>query len=164
VLQAWAILERDVGNIGTVDEEFTARWLFRTADEKDPDNVIIVHPWAMMERKQGNLEASTALLERAARLQGDARDRCRTYYDLGMILHWAGQRERAHGYFALAVDANPRDWRAQAAFARSLGYQRQWGLAEYHFALSLSVKEARRTLEWRDRMRATRLRIVTTKA
>jgi len=158
VLQAWAILERDAGNIGTTDEEFSARWLFRRAYEKDPNNTFVLHPWAMLERKQGDLEASVALLERTAKLQSESPDRCRTYYDLGTMLHWDGQRERAHEYFALAVDANPRDWRAQAAFARSLGYRKQWDLAERHFALSLGVKITRRTLEWRDRMRAARKR------
>ena len=55
LLNAWAILERDDGNIGDFKTEFTARWLFKTAYKLDETRIPTLNAWAILERDNGNI-------------------------------------------------------------------------------------------------------------
>jgi len=154
------MLERDAGNAGSVDAEFSARWLFRKALSASPRNAAVWQDLATLEehennpgsltdpapmtaryafekgceaspgdatirtafagfeKRQGNIERSVTLLEQAARLEINLRSRCRAYFDAATLLNWNGQKDRAHSFHVLAVEANPKDWRAQAALAQ----------------------------------------------
>ncbi len=53
--QAWALLEKEEKNIGSVDEELTARWLFREGLKAAGDCAPLFRAWAIMETEQGNI-------------------------------------------------------------------------------------------------------------
>ncbi|MCK5523504.1 MAG: SIR2 family protein, partial [Thiomargarita sp.] len=53
VWQAWALLEEKQGNIGKVDEKYSARWLFNQGTVAEPRNAPTWQAWALLEEKQG---------------------------------------------------------------------------------------------------------------
>ncbi len=52
--QAWALLEKEQGNLGSLDQVHSARWLFQRATEADPRNAPSWQAWALLEKEQGN--------------------------------------------------------------------------------------------------------------
>ncbi|MGA2740828.1 MAG: hypothetical protein ABSG65_25750 [Bryobacteraceae bacterium] len=160
VWQDLATLEERENNPGspTAPAPMTARYAFEKGCEASPGDATIRTAFAGFEKRQGNIERSVRLLEQAAGLETNRRSRCRAYFDAATLLRRDRQWDRAHSLYVLAVEADPKDWRAKAALAGSLGYRGEWDLAEHHFSLSLSLKKDLRTEQWRNRMRAARQR------
>jgi len=55
--QSWAILEEKQGNLGAVDQQYTARWLFNQGTKADSTHAPVWQAWALLEEKQGNIGA-----------------------------------------------------------------------------------------------------------
>ncbi|MDY6992544.1 MAG: SIR2 family protein, partial [Pseudomonadota bacterium] len=53
--QAWAVLEKEQGHIGKVDEPYTARWLFKQGMEANPKDLPTWQSWALLEKEQHNI-------------------------------------------------------------------------------------------------------------
>ena len=53
--QIWARYETQQGNVGSLETEFSARWLFHRSSEVDPNNAPTWQAWARLEEKQGNV-------------------------------------------------------------------------------------------------------------
>ena len=58
--QAWAILEKEEGNINE------ARELFQKAAEADPEHAPVWLAWAIMEKEEGNISKARELFQKAA--------------------------------------------------------------------------------------------------
>ncbi|MDD5059345.1 MAG: SIR2 family protein [Sideroxydans sp.] len=53
--QAWALMEKEQGNVGKLTEEYTARWMFKRGTDADPHDAPTWQAWALMEKEQGNV-------------------------------------------------------------------------------------------------------------
>jgi tetratricopeptide (TPR) repeat protein len=62
VWQAWAMLEKEQGNVGSMEKKYTARWLFRRGTEAAPQHASVWQAWAIMEYENGNRDQAEMLV------------------------------------------------------------------------------------------------------
>ena len=55
IWHAWAMMEKEQGNIGTTDQAYTARWLFKRGTDADSTDAPVWQAWAMLEKEQNNI-------------------------------------------------------------------------------------------------------------
>ena len=113
--QAWAIMERDQGNIER------ARELFKKAVEVGPQHAPAWHAWAIMERDQENIEIARYLFENA--VQANDRDPM-TWQAWAVLERQQRNFERARELFKKAIAVGPRHvpaWQAWAIMERAQG-------------------------------------------
>src|SRR5262249_7761212 len=59
------------GNIGSVDQEYTARWLFRQATASEPGHVPSGQMWAQMEASLGDPSSAAGIIQEGIDQCGD---------------------------------------------------------------------------------------------
>lgn len=60
--QAWALMEKEAGNVGDFGKEYSARWLFKRGTDADPRDAHTWQAWAVMERDLGNIKVAAELI------------------------------------------------------------------------------------------------------
>ena len=152
-------MEAECGNIGDLDKEFTARWLFKKATEANPNDPLCWTQWAGLEKKQRSWAQAEGLYLCAAEAEQNRKSRARIYFDLATMFANIDERGREKKYLLLAIESNPDDSIAHARLGRTYGFQGEWEKAEQHFKRSLELKpDDRRTQEWYAKMQQARER------
>ena len=160
--QAWAELEAQSDNIGDLDKEFTARWLFKKATESNPHDPLPLTQWAYIEKRQRNWTQAERLYLCAAEVEQNTRSRARIYFDLATMFGNLDERKKDETYLLLAIECNPSDSIAHARLGRSYSFLGEWEKAEYHFQRSLELNPGdRKTQEWYAKYRRAKERQIS---
>ncbi|MGC8960072.1 MAG: tetratricopeptide repeat protein, partial [Chloroflexia bacterium] len=168
VFQAWALLEKDQGNVERARELFQraaadpkhapvfqawallekdqgnverARELFQQAAQADPKHAPVFQAWALLEAQQGRPQATRRILEDGLQRVRAPRGRALLLSTLGGLLARQNDLPQAEEYFRQALKLNERD-----------------PLTHYHFAVQVLLRSGRRDEACRHLRRALELR------
>jgi tetratricopeptide (TPR) repeat protein len=61
--QAWANMEKKQGNVGEVDQKYSARWLFNQGTVADSKYAPVWQGWALLEENQGNIDRAKEIAQ-----------------------------------------------------------------------------------------------------
>ncbi|HIJ84634.1 MAG TPA: ATP-binding protein [Magnetococcales bacterium] len=144
--QIWALFEKNQDNLGSREEEYTARWLFERAVNADPKHAPVWQAWAILEKEQNNIGARNLefsarwLFERAVNADQKNAQSWQAWAILEKEQNNIGARNlefSARWLFERAVNADPKDaqsWQAWAILekeqnnigARNLEFSARW--------------------------------------
>jgi hypothetical protein len=146
--QAWALLERDERNVGSVELPHTARWLFKKATEADPKHAPAWQAWALLERDERNVgsvelpHTARWLFKKATEADPKHAPSWQAWALLERDERNVGSVELPHTarwLFKKATEADPRDapsWQAWADSERRAG---SFGEAKRILAIGLQI-------------------------
>jgi tetratricopeptide (TPR) repeat protein len=115
VLNIWAILEKQSGNIDQ------ARSLFEKGTQADPKDAPVWQAWALMERDQGNIDQARSLFEKGT--QADPKH-APSWQAWALMERDQGNIDQARSLFEKGTQADPKNapsWQAWALMERDQG-------------------------------------------
>jgi tetratricopeptide (TPR) repeat protein len=160
-----ARIEDRAGNWGDVNNPapLTARYCYQKGCDVNRDDAYIRTSFANFEKRRKCYYRCISLYEEAARLDKNARSRCRTYCDLGKLWSQLKNWDEAHKCFKKAVENDADDAQAQALLARSYGFRREWGESQQHFEHALKLDPTPQFKVWYSQMEEVRCKNVSVK-
>ena len=145
------------GNIGDINTEFCARWLFKKATDANTNDPLCWTQWAELERNQDNWSQAEQFYLNAASNENNLESLARIYSDLSSMFGHIKNNKKSNEYLLLSIEANPNDHIAHARLGRNYGFQREWDKSDKHFQLSLNIRSNdHKTQKWYADMQRAR--------
>ena len=152
-------METGERNIGEVDGEYSARWLYSRLTKADPQNAASLAAWANLESKDGRFREAERLYVRAADRSRDRDRRGLNHCNAARMAGRLHESKRQQGHLQAALAANAENAFAHALLGRCYGFEERWSEAEEHFSRALELDPQNAMYQdWYDRMRSARNR------